>query len=252
MIDDPGFGEWSIYSCPRGSRAYNLATETSDFDVLSICVPPLSHYAGLERYGAEGTKEIKEGEFDIVVYECRKFFSLALKGNPSVLEVLWVPMYAVRTTDAGDLLRKNRDVFVGRHVYGAFKDMATGHLRRMKNRPFQRCDRCCAEAPCPPCGGYDTWPPFPWKDMMHAIRVLRMGVEFLTDGELQVFRHADAEELRDIRAGKWDEERAFAEAERLLDALKEAYICSPLPGEPDYKRASDLCQEVIECALAAR
>lgn len=227
-IDDPGVKDWSIYTSPRGSRAYNLATEESDFDVMVICVPPIGYYAGLESYGSKGTKEIKEDGFDVVSYECRKFFSLVLKGNPSVLEILWTPKHRVISNEAGDLIRDNRELFIGRHVYSAFKGMACGHIAKQRTDDPD------------------------WKDWMHTIRLLRMGVEFLTDGDMQVYRSADRDELMAIRDGLVSVERLEQEAQRLLNSMKEAFLSTSLPAEPDYKRASELCAEVIQRAHELR
>ena len=86
--------------------------------------------------------------------------------------------------------------------------------------------------------GYDA------KNAAHLIRLLRMGIEFLTEGTLHVER-ADAVELLDIKRGAWPLEKVKAEAERLFQLAQEAYVRSPLPPEPDRTRAERLCVEMI-------
>lgn len=81
--------------------------------------------------------------------------------------------------------------------------------------------------------GYDC------KNAAHLIRILRMGIEFLTEGVLYVERE-DKQELMDIKQGLWPLDKVKTEAERLFALASEAYVKSPLPPEPDRKRAEHL------------
>ena len=86
--------------------------------------------------------------------------------------------------------------------------------------------------------GYDA------KNAAHLIRLLRMGIEFLTEGTMHVER-ADAPELLDIKRGAWPLEKVKAESERLFQLSQEAYVRSSLPGEPDHVAAERLCVQMI-------
>lgn len=86
--------------------------------------------------------------------------------------------------------------------------------------------------------GYDA------KNAAHLIRLLRMGIEFLTEGTLYIER-VDAPELLSIKRGEWTLDRVKSESERLFQLAQEAYIRSPLPAEPDRDRAERLCVEMI-------
>jgi len=86
--------------------------------------------------------------------------------------------------------------------------------------------------------GYDA------KNAAHLIRLLRMGIEFLVEGELHVER-ADAEQLLEIKRGEWPFERVKAESERLFKLAEEAYVRSSLPAKPDTERAERLCMDII-------
>jgi hypothetical protein len=86
--------------------------------------------------------------------------------------------------------------------------------------------------------GYDA------KNAAHLIRLLRMGVEFLVEGELYVER-ADSEQLLSIKRGEWPIERVKEEADRLFKLAEEAYVRSSLPPKPDIKRAETLCREIV-------
>ena len=86
--------------------------------------------------------------------------------------------------------------------------------------------------------GYDA------KNAAHLIRLLRMGIEFLTEGTLHVER-ADAPELLDIKRGAWPLEKVKTEAERLFILSQEAYVRSTLPAEPKRDEAEQLCVSLI-------
>lgn len=86
--------------------------------------------------------------------------------------------------------------------------------------------------------GYDA------KNAAHLIRLLRMGIEFLTEGTLHIER-ADAPELLDIKRGEWPLEKVKSEAERLFALSQEAYVRSTLPAEPKRDEAERLCVSMI-------
>ncbi|MFK7970815.1 MAG: nucleotidyltransferase domain-containing protein [Bacteroidia bacterium] len=69
-----------------GSHAYGLATPSSDVDLRGIFMLPKEDLFGL-RY----TEQVSDEKSDIVYYELRRFFGLALQNNPNILELLAVP-----------------------------------------------------------------------------------------------------------------------------------------------------------------
>lgn len=243
---EPGLSLWCILSAYRGSISHNMfvpkndPNSIDDRDVMAVCVPDHHHYLGLESYGHQnnGTKEIKEGEWDIVVYELRKFMALLLKGNPNVLSLLWTDEnhFLVRTT-AGNMLLDNRKLFVGKHVYQSFVGYAHGQLHRMTHMAFEgymgEKRKGLVEK-----FGYDT------KNATHLIRLLRMGSEFLLTGELLVAR-PDNNQLLEIKRGEWSLERVQAEADRQFARAEEAFTKSTLPVEPDKRAVSELCVDII-------
>ena len=92
--------------------------------------------------------------------------------------------------------------------------------------------------------GYDA------KNAAHLIRLLRMGIEFLTEGTMYVER-ADGPELLSIKRGEWPLEKVKAEAERLFQLAQEAYVRSSLPPEPDRDRAEKLCVKMTPALQGA-
>jgi hypothetical protein len=217
-----------------------------DKDTMAVCVPPKAYYFGYppgygsnEMFPVNGTKEIKEGEWDIVAYEARKFIGLLAQGNPNVLCMLWVDkQYVLKETAEGRLLRGERGIFVGKHVYHSFTGYAYGQLHRMTHfvgRGYMGEKRRGLVEKY----GYDT------KNAAHLIRLLRMGIEFLTEGELHVTRE-DAAQLLEIKKGEWSIEQVEKEAERLFALSESAYIASKLPDKPDFEAINNLSIDIIE------
>ncbi|PRP92849.1 putative nucleotidyltransferase [Enhygromyxa salina] len=89
--------------------------------------------------------------------------------------------------------------------------------------------------------GYDT------KHGMHLIRLLRMGLEILRDGEVHV-RRDDAEELLAIRRGELSYDALLAEAEALDQAMRAALETTSLPREVDEAALDELLFELLRDA----
>lgn len=251
LNENPELSRWAIMLCYRGSIAHGMyvpnkdPNSVDDKDVLAICVPPDEYYLGLKSYGSRGTRTIFEGEWDIVVYEARKAINLLAKGNPNALMLLWLEdKHYLTLSKAGRMLLENRDAFVGRHVYHRFVGYARAQLHKMTHLAFEGYmgdkRKSLVEQ-----FGYDT------KNAAHLIRLLRMGIEFMVDGELQVERQ-DAPELLGIKTGKWTLEEVKAEAERLFAVAEQAYINSSLPPKVDMKRISRLSVDVVRAAWEER
>lgn len=88
---------------------------------------------------------------------------------------------------------------------------------------------------------YDT------KHAMHTIRLLRMGKEILEEGVVKV-RRPDAEELLDIRLGKWSYERLLEEANILDKKCQEIYEAKAykVPYEVDLEKIDELCYNILK------
>jgi hypothetical protein len=109
----------------------------------------------------------------------------------------------------------NRQLFVGKHVYEAF----AGYGDKRKQLVLRH--------------GYDS------KNAAHLIRLLRMCVEFMKNGELVVSR-PDAAELLDIKAGKWT----------LEQVKRTPRSCSPTrrwPGSGQVCRKGRIMRELNAC-----
>lgn len=240
----PQVWESAILVAYRGSIAHGMYMPSADpnsiddKDLMAVCVPSLGHFFGLEQFGSRGTREIMIDEWDVVAYEIRKFVSLLEKGNPNVLSLLYLKDtdYIHRDTAAKYLIA-NREMFVGKHVYHSFAGYAHGQLHRMTHGAFKgymgEKRKGLVEK-----YGFDT------KNAAHLIRLLRMAIEYLGDGELRVHR-TDAAELLKIKCGEWPLGKVQEEASRLFKLAEEAYVRSPLPKQPDHAAISNLCVDLV-------
>lgn len=244
LRDNPDLNEWAIIVAYRGSISHGMYVPSNDpnsiddKDVMSVCIPPISHYFGLKEFGSRGTREVWKGEWDIVVYEVLKFVRLVAKGNPNVLSMLWLePNYYLDLKPEGELLIKNRGLFVGRHVFHSFSGYAHSQLHKMTRLAFEgymgEKRKQLVEK-----HGYDT------KNAAHLIRLLRMAIEFLNEGQLHVMR-PDAQQLLEIKGGEWTLEQVKDEASRLFKRAEEAYDRSTLPVEPDREKVNALCVDIL-------
>lgn len=86
--------------------------------------------------------------------------------------------------------------------------------------------------------GYDT------KHAMHLMRLFRMCKELLTDGVLRV-RRPDAEELLEIRRGKYTYEEILEFSTTMDKELQELAEDSQLPLIPDREKIARLCDDII-------
>lgn len=250
---DNGLRQWNIMTVFRGSHAHGMYIPPTDpngiddIDIAAICVPPKDHYIGLKEYGSRGTKDFWVDEWDVVVYEARKAIGLLLKGNPNMLSLLWCPEEAIISiSQAGQHLRESRGVFTSKAVSGSFIGYAYGQFKRIthwrEEGRYKTGHMGAKRKALVEQFGYDT------KNAAHALRILRMGIEFMETGVLQVERTTDRDELLSIKRGDWALEAVTALVESTIERAHAAIDQSQLPPEMDTISANQLCCQVIEMA----
>ena len=252
--------EYVILEGYRGSQAHGThcpqhPDSIDDVDIMSIVVPPIEdYYLGLKGFGhrGNGTREIKEGKYDVVMYELHKYVNLLIKNNPNVIMLLWLEeTYYTKRSKAGNFLINNRDVFSSRAAYYSFCGYAESQLQKMtnwnKDNPNAAFKGYMGEKrkKLVEKYGYDC------KNASHLIRLLTMCYEFLTTSKMNVFRH-DNKMLIDIKYGGWKLEQVQKEADRLKVLCQEALLHCALPVEVDVDKASDICKECIKLVAEER
>jgi predicted nucleotidyltransferase len=199
-----------------------------DVDLLGVLLPGPRDLLGLDRWEHS---VLQEDELDVTVFALTKLVRLLLGSNPNVLPLLWLrPEHYLMRTAPFDRLLAMRDAFSSRRAHAAYAGYARAQVRDLAKHRY-------AGYAAGQRGALAARLGFNPKAAAHAIRLLRMGEEFLRTGELRVYRTADAEELRAIKRGEWTLAAVEREADRLFAALDAALAVSPLPPEPDRARA---------------
>jgi uncharacterized protein len=223
-----------------GSRSYGTETEESDDDYMGIFMGTRDSYLGLKDWNNNDTYELKVAngaDCDVTVYELKKFIRLALKFNPNVIPLLWIlEEDIIWSCAASDTLRKHRHLFLSRELYFPFVGYAKGQVNKIKNGLTGKMG--AKRKDWADKFGYDT------KFAMHTVRLMRMAIEALETGEINVFRN-DAEELKQIRNGAWSLDRFFKESDDLMKRAIESYQRSKLPLSPDFAAMNKIVIELI-------
>jgi hypothetical protein len=224
----------------RGSIAHGMYLDpdnpesVDDKDVMGVCIGARETYLGLEVFEQ---KQVQLREWDSVTYELRKYVRLLENGNPNVLSLLWLKDHHYIYRDAwGYMLLNHRNLFVSKKVYHSFIGYAYGQIKKMEHANFQGYMGSKRKALVEQFG-YDC------KNAAHAIRLLRMGIEFLKEGEFHVFRE-DAPQLMEIKTGKWTLEQVKIEAAHQFKRIEAAYDECKLPKAPDRKKINELLMEM--------
>lgn len=115
-----------------GSTAYGLATPSSDVDTLGIMTYPTSSWWGLRTPPESKVTE----KPDITLHEAAKYCRLALKCNPTLLELLWLPEDLLQVCSMwGDELRDIRGCFLSaKSVRNSYLGYASSQFERLRNR----------------------------------------------------------------------------------------------------------------------
>jgi len=220
----------------RGSVAHGTAGDViDDIDIIGVFIAPKNHYFGLTQI--EYLESVDD--YDFALFEIRKYIRLLLKSNPNVLSLLWLPdnLYINRSW-WGKCLIQNRNIFMSKALYKSFGGYAYGQLRRMTHGCTDQAYQGRKRKERFEKFGYDC------KNASHLIRLLRMGIEALTTGEINVARH-DAKELRSIKQGHWSLQKVESEADRLMKLLDVAFVNCNLPNKPDFQSAEIILTSIL-------
>jgi len=118
----------TIYLTRHGSHAYGTSLPTSDLDIRGVAIAPMRYYTGfLDRFEQAESKDP-----DLVVFELRKFFSLAADANPNALEILFTdPSDHLHVTPFGDRLLSIRRMFLSKKAKHTLSGYAISQLKRI-------------------------------------------------------------------------------------------------------------------------
>jgi uncharacterized protein len=199
----------TVYAAVVGSRAYGLESTDSDVDVRGVYQAPTSAFWSLTKPPMHVDGPAPE-HFS---WELERCCELALKANPTLLEVLHSPQ-VLTCTPIGQELLELRPAFLSRLAHSTYAGYV--HSQNRKLRADVRRD------------GVPRW-----KRVMHLLRLLLAADGLLRTGRLQLDVGPHRERLLEVRRG----EVAWEDVERwqlqLLSDVDEALRRSPLPEAPD-------------------
>ncbi|MGH8429551.1 MAG: nucleotidyltransferase domain-containing protein, partial [Solimonas sp.] len=122
------FGVEIFFACESGSRAWDFASEDSDYDARFLYVHPRNWYLSLVEQRDVIETPI-DGVYDINGWDLRKALRLAAKGNPVLFEWLSSPIRYLERPLATGFREATAAVFDPMKAYHHYLSMAEGQRR---------------------------------------------------------------------------------------------------------------------------
>jgi predicted nucleotidyltransferase len=209
-----------------------------DRDEMGICVEPADHVIGLEHFeqyiyrtakertGKQDAKSLP-GDLDLTVYSLRKYLRLAVKGNPTVLLLLYVPEdRLVIQTPLGKDLQGLAPSIASRKAGGQFLGFLTAQKQRLLK------ERGTSHVPNRSDGGA--------KYAAHMLRLGYQGIEFLTTGRITLpMPEMEREIVFRCKMGEMDYNAVLNSVGQMEYELRDLLTSSPLSEEPDRGAVND-------------
>lgn len=198
-----------------GSTAYGLARPGSDIDRLGLFAVDTAELHGLHH----PQETIVSSAPDVTRHEAAKWARLALAGNPTVTELVWLPdeLYEKRT-ELGDELIAIRGAFLSApRVRTAYLGYASGQFKRLRDRGDGSFSADTRKRTA--------------KHARHLMRLCHQGHELYTTGRLTI-RVNDPDSYHEfgelVASDPSAAQPLLAHYEELFDTAR-----SPLPDRPD-------------------
>lgn len=204
-----------------GSRAHGLAGEGTDIDRHGVFLAPSVEFLGLD----DVQETANNPHTDEVFHELGRFVRLALKANPTMLELLWLQDYEICTPIGRQLIGLRLDLLGATRVRSSYL-LAAASLLKVIHR-----------------GGERTA-----KTARHMARLLITGYGLWYSGQLSValpdpdFVHDFGEQvaLGDVRRA----DDMVAQYEQLFERTP-----TELPAQPDREKIDDWLKQTRRLAL---
>jgi predicted nucleotidyltransferase len=225
-----------------GSRVHGLHIEDGleDRDEMGICIEPIEKAVGVHApfeqfiYRSAAEREGRHdapsqgGDLDLTIYSLRKYVRLALKGNPTILLLLFAPLQSLTELQSiGGQLRDLVPEIISRQAGRAFLGYLQAQRQRMLgergNGGHGRPRAVLMEK-----FGFDT------KYAMHMCRLGLQGVELMKSGRLVLpMTEPDRSWLMDVRLGRIDQQEVLTRTGETERELKDLLDTAPIREHPD-------------------
>jgi Predicted nucleotidyltransferase len=225
-----------IYSSIAGSHSYGTNIEGSDMDIRGVFVPHREFLVGLKNIDEWTHPEDEDTKY----FSLFKFLTLALEGNPNVVEQLFVdPKHIIFMNEYGKELYDLRKEFLTKNAYGRFGGYAYSQMKRLNsknNGSHHGSHKSLIEK-----YGYDT------KHAMHLKRLYHMGIMILETHNLQTMLPPEiVEDLIFTRNGGYTLEEIKLQNEELNEKLEKAMKNSTIPNYPDFDKINKWAVSVVD------
>jgi uncharacterized protein len=243
------FEEIILMDAYRGSISHNLEVRekgkkfiTDDVDTIKIYRYPEQYYLTLEGYNRN--REVYEkvdGEIDIVAYEIRKAFHLLSELNPNITPILFLKdEHYIQKSEEFNFILDNKQIFYSKNrLRDVYIGYAKQQYKKMLNKGAYFGYQGNKRRELYEKLGYDA------KHAQHAIRLLRVGIEWLRNGEPQIYRTDDRDELLSIKMGEFKLEDIKKMYLELLKEIDEACMSSKLPEKNNKYKINKLLYQVM-------
>jgi predicted nucleotidyltransferase len=209
-----------------------------DRDEMGVCIEDASHVIGLENFeqyiyrtakertGKQDAKSLP-GDLDLTVYSLRKYLRLAVKGNPSVLLLLYVPEDRLVVQSAlGKELQALAPSIAARSAGTQFLGFLTAQKQRLLK------ERGTSHVPNRSDGGA--------KYAAHMLRLGYQGIEFLTTGRITLpMPEPEREIVYRCKMGEMDYNQVLNSVGQMEYELRDLLTTSPLQETPDREVVND-------------
>lgn len=204
-----------------GSTAYGLAHENSDIDKMGVFIAPASAIAGLDwsTHDNSWTNTSPEGD-DITMHEIGKFLRLALGGNPTLIELLFMDDYEILTPEGKTMVELRGHIVSEDILRKSYYGYAVSQLKRVQE-------------------AIDAGQPFKPKMARHTLRIARQGVSLLRTGEFDV-KVGDPQEYFDLT--EMDPKGMLKKIGN--EVLKIDTCASDLPATPNRRAVADFLRTI--------
>lgn len=202
----------TIFLTIHGSRAFGMATETSDVDLKGVCVPPRDVRDNLfHKFEQAGNAPFVDEQFghlrnpanpkiESVIYSLKKYIGLAALVNPTILELLWVdPKFVVARHPLWEMLVANRNIFLSRKARQTYLGYAKQQLSKIeRHRKWLRLEK---EPVQPTRGQFGLEGPTVSREFGEADRYIRRQIELWN---MSPFQELDDDARHDLKELCWE------------------------------------------------
>lgn len=218
-----------VLTATVGSRAYGLATDTSDTDKKSVAIPELKHYFGFNStWTGTSSKTDKE---EHTIYEISRFMHQCANASPESLDILFSP-FTVPQRRIGFELLAIRDSFISKKCKHSYTGFAYAQLKKLRNKPND---------------------PHAGKWAYHTVRLLHMAYEILNTGKINTDRtNIDKDVLMQYKT-QWQPKQLPALETYVIymeTRINKAYEESDIPYSPNLKDLDEWLVGILQSHFA--